>query len=170
MSDLDIVIPVYNEERSIGRVLDSFKRDIKSSYRVLICYDYDEDTTLTALKKYPVENLKIELVKNMFHGPNGAVISGFIKSTAPAVLVYPADDYLNANKIDFMFEKTQSGFDLVCPSRFIPGGRLVGCRWSKAILTRIASFTLYHFAQIPVHDADPSINSGITSQILQLAP
>lgn len=153
MSDLDIVIPVYNEERSIGRVLDSFKRDIKSSYRVLICYDYDEDTTLSALKKYPVEKLKIELVKNMFNGPNGAVRSGFIKSTAPAVLVYPADDYLNANKIDFMLDKIHSGFDMVCPSRFIPGGRLVGCRWSKAILTRFASFSLHHFAKIPVHDA-----------------
>ena len=47
-NELDIVIPVYNEESHITYVLDSFAAKVRSAFRVLICYDFDEDNTLPA--------------------------------------------------------------------------------------------------------------------------
>jgi dolichol-phosphate mannosyltransferase len=41
----------------------------------------------------------------------------------------------------------------VCASRFIPGGTMKGCRWTKGLLVRAAAFTLYHFARVPSRDA-----------------
>src|SRR5690606_16656820 len=40
-TELDIVIPVYNEGANIVRVLQSLREHVASRFRVLICYDRD---------------------------------------------------------------------------------------------------------------------------------
>ena len=57
---VDIVMPVFNEGGSIRRVLDSLKV-IERPARVLICYDFPEDDTLSALRDYDPGPLAIEL-------------------------------------------------------------------------------------------------------------
>lgn len=154
MSTLDIVIPVYNEGGTIIKVLEALQRFVHTPFRVLICYDDEDDKTLTALRTY--ENtlgLEVVLVKNRGRGPHGAIIAGFRASTARAVLVFPADDTSNAGIIDTMFQKFQEGCEVVAASRFMAGGRMVGCPWLKAGLVRASAFTLFHFARLPTHDA-----------------
>ncbi len=153
MADLDIIIPVYNEGGNIISVLESFYKHVKTSYRVLICYDMDEDDTLPVLEDYPRERAEILLVKNSGKGPNQAVITGLRKSTAPAALVHMADDDYNAHVIDEMYQSFRDGCDVVTGSRFIKGGCYKGAPLLKQLLTRSASFTLYHLGGIPVHDA-----------------
>ena len=79
-------------------------------------------------------------------------MAGFAASTAPLVVVYPADDDFNPGIIDKMVEQARQGCDVVCASRFIPGGTMQGCPWLKATLVRSAAFTLHHFARLPAHD------------------
>ena len=79
--------------------------------------------------------------------------TGFCASTAPFVLVFPADDDFNAGIIDAMVAEATKGCDIVCASRFMAGGSMVGCPWLKAVLVRAASFTLYHVARLPTHDS-----------------
>jgi glycosyltransferase involved in cell wall biosynthesis len=153
MARLDIVIPVYNEGENITRLLDSFLAEVRTPYRVLICYDRDNDTTLSAIAAYPKrESVDIEFVKNRGRGPHGAVMTGLAQSTAPFALVYMADDDFNARRIDAMVEKAESGCDIVVASRFVPGGCMVGAPWLKGFLVRGASFTLHYLARLPVHD------------------
>jgi hypothetical protein len=52
-----------------------------------------------------------------------------------------------------MLEKAQSGYDIVCGSRFMPGGCMEDCPWLKAILVRVAAFGMYYVARVPSHDA-----------------
>jgi dolichol-phosphate mannosyltransferase len=153
MPDLDIVIPVFNEGKNILNVMDALAASVHTSFRVLICYDHDNDDTLDALKFYQNPNVEIVLVKNRWQGPHGAVVTGFASGSAPAVLVFPADDTYNAEIIDRMFRVFREGSDVVVASRFMPGGRMEGCPWLKAFLVRVASFTLCHFARLPAHDA-----------------
>jgi len=47
---LDILIPVYNEGPNILRTLQALADHVSSSYRVLICYDFEEDNTLSAIR------------------------------------------------------------------------------------------------------------------------
>lgn len=149
---IDIVIPVYNESGNIISVLDSFHEHVKTPYRVLICYDMDEDDTLPAVKNYPRDKADILLVKNLGRGPNQAVISGLAAARAPAVLVHMADDDYNAPLIDPMHDMLMDGRDVVTGSRFVRGGCYRGAPWLKQALTRTASFSLYHLRGVPVHD------------------
>jgi len=151
--ELDIVIPVYNEGGNIISVLDSFAGHVRTPYRVLICYDMDDDDTLDAIADYPKDRAEIVLVKNPGRGPNQAVVAGLRASTADAVLVYMADDDYNAPVIDRMCGILRQGYDVVAGSRYIRGGNYTGAPWLKQALTRTASFTLYHLGCAPVHDA-----------------
>ena len=68
-------------------------------------------------------------------------------------LVMMADDDYNAGIIDVMIAKAETGCDIVCASRFMPGGSMVGCPWLKAVLVRVSSFTLHYLARLPTRDA-----------------
>jgi dolichol-phosphate mannosyltransferase len=155
MQRLDIVIPVYNEGKIILGTLAELRRLVTTSSRILICYDKPDDDTLAAIKASPaqLEGLTIEFVRNQGAGAHGAVMSGFAASRAPSVVVFPADDDFNAGILDAMVAKAEQGADIVCASRFIPGGCMVGCPWLKAVLVRAAAFTLYYLARLPTRDA-----------------
>ena len=149
---IDIVIPVYNEGENILRVLNAFEKQVNNPIRVLICYDFEDDSTLRALNSYSARKFEIIPVKNKGRFAHGAATTGFQFSDAPAVISYMADDDYNVGIIDQMIQKYQQGCDVVCASRFIPGGSMVGCRWQKALPVRLAAFTLNKVAGFAVHD------------------
>ena len=153
--ELDIVIPVHNEGRNILPTLAALARSVATPARVLICYDQPGDDTLPALRAngQSYAPLPVELVRNHSRGPHAAVMAGFAASSAPFVLMYPADDDYNAARLDAMVALARGGCDIVCASRFAPGGSMVGCPFLKAALVRIANFTLHHFARLPTTDA-----------------
>jgi dolichol-phosphate mannosyltransferase len=150
---VDIIIPVYNEGENIVRVLKAFRDCVRTPYQVIICYDHDEDSSLTALKISGLMDEYIATIKNRFTGAHGAVRSGFLQSQSDAVITYMADDDYNAGMIDHMVTSFHDGNDLVAPSRFIPGGVFDGCRKSKEFLVRATSWSLHAMARIPIHDA-----------------
>jgi hypothetical protein len=80
-------------------------------------------------------------------------MAGFSASTAPYVMVIPADDDYNAPIFDRMVARARDGCDIVCASRFMPGGQMIGCPPLKAALVRMSSFTLRHVARLPSRDA-----------------
>jgi glycosyltransferase involved in cell wall biosynthesis len=152
LARLDIVIPVYNERENIIRGIESLRRSVVTPFRVLICYDRDDDDTLLALRDYRPESVTITLVKNQGRGALGAVLEGFRASSAPAVLVFPADDDYNAPRLDGMVEQFENGCELVAASRLMPGGCMRGAPWLKAALIRASAFVLHHIAGVPTHD------------------
>jgi dolichol-phosphate mannosyltransferase len=152
---LDIVIPVYNEGANILPTLQSLLRAVKTPYRALICYDHDSDDTLTAIEsnRQALAGMNIELVRNRGRGAHSAVLTGFAASEAPLILVFTADDDYNPNIIDALVTKAEAGFDVVCPSRFAPGGSMTGCPLLKACLAVFGNLSLYYFTRLPTRDA-----------------
>jgi len=152
---LDIIVPVYNEAANIVATLRALAENVKTPNRILICYDHEDDDTLPAIRqnRQSFPNLVIDFARNRGTGVHGAVMTGFADSKAPFVLVFPADDDFNAHVIDSMVAKGQTGYDIVCASRFMAGGGMHGCPWLKAALVRAGNFTLYHLARLPTHDS-----------------
>ncbi len=153
MTTLDVIIPVFNEGVGFLPVLESLHREVKTPFRVLVFYDFEEDMTLAAITAHQGPTPPIEVVRNPGRGPHAAVVAGLRASSAPAVLVLPADDDYNAAIVDLMCRKLEEGCDVVAASRFMPGGRMVGCRWQKAVPVRVAAFLLHRLAGVPTHDA-----------------
>ena len=155
MPVLDIVIPVYNEGRNIIATLGALASSVTTPARVLICYDHPDDDTLPAIRDNATgyAGLPVEFVRNRGRGAHAAVMTGFAASTAPYVVMYPADDDYNAAILDRMVELARRNCDIVCASRFMLGGAMVGCPPLKAALVRAGNFTLHRFARLPTTDA-----------------
>ena len=139
-NELDILIPVFNESESIVETLKNILSAVKYNYRIIICYDYDEDPTLKIIKENFSQNSQIVFVKNFSKGFNNALISGFEDSTAEAVLVFMADDHTNHGMINSCYAKFKEGYHVVCPSRFVKGGKMIGNPLLKGFLIKVASF------------------------------
>ena len=148
---LDIIIPVFNEE-SISCLFQLLEKNVRTSFNVLICVDSLDDKTLIS---FDSNNFlfDINIVLNKGKGVHSAIMTGFEKSNAEAIMVYPADDLINTKIIDKMYQSFLEGNDVVVASRFIKGGTMKGCPLLKNVLVRCGSFTLYLFSCIPVMDA-----------------
>ena len=149
---LDVIIPVYNEDENIILLLKKLEKEIICNFRVLICYDNENDSTLKYLKDTKLISKEILLLKNPKQGPNSAIIEGIRLSNAEITLVFMADDFENVKLINKMVNLIDKGNDLVIPSRFIPGGQMIGAKKIKKIITIIGSYLIYYLARIPFKD------------------
>jgi len=149
---LDIIIPVYNEDKNIVQLLKKLENEINCNFRILICYDNDNDTTLKHIKANDIITKETLLIKNPNQGPNSAIIEGINSSNAEIILIYMADDFENIKLINKMIDLIDSGNELVIPSRFIPGGRMQGAKKIKKMITIIGSYLVYYLARIPFKD------------------
>lgn len=161
--EIDIVIPVYNEGENILDLFRAFERYVKTPFRVFVCYDFDEDNTLNAIKNSPdfgfsaqggpASGWEIVLVKNIGRGAHSAVMTGLNATTAPAVLAFGADEENNAPIIDKMYAKFKEGNDVVVASRLMRDGEMSGGPRFKSFVVTLASFILNRFAGVPATDA-----------------
>ena len=152
MNKLDIIIPVYNEDENIIRLLKLLENEVACSFRILICYDNESDKTLIHLKNKDIIKNEILLIKNPKQGPNSAILAGVKSSNSKIVLVFMADDFENVKLINNMVNLIDKGNDLIIPSRFVPGGKMLGAVKIKEIVTKIGSYLIYYLAQIPFKD------------------
>lgn len=153
---LNVLIPVYNEDEVIIKTIRQILDNVNCNYLISICYDYEEDPTLKIINKNFSKNSRINFIKNNSRGYNQALISGIKKTGGDAVIIFMADDHENFKLIDKCYEKFNEGFDLVCPSRFIDGGKMEGNPIVKEILTRMVSIFLQYFTTFPIKDSTNS--------------
>ena len=87
-------------------------------------------------------------------GVLNAIRSGIDAATGDVVIISMADLSDDPVVIPEMVRLIrEKGFDLVCASRYMKGGRQIGGPLLKRTLSRLAGITLYWFGALPVHDA-----------------
>ncbi len=155
---LDIVVPVYNEDKGILRLFEEIERNIKTPKRVFIIYDFDEDTTVPLVKEHQNDySFCIDLVLNTLgRGALNAIMMGMRTATADQVLVMMADSSDKLDVVDSMCIMMEHGYDLVCGSRYMKGGRQNGGPFLKGLFSRMAGLSLHLFTRIPTHDCTNS--------------
>ena len=148
----DIIIPVYNEKKII-KLLDYLLLNVKHHNFIYICYDFEEDITISIFNKSKYnKHQKIKLLKNPGVGPCEAIKNGLKNSNSDAAIVYPADDFFNAKILDEMYAYKIKGYDVVCPSRFIKGGIIKNCPFIKFLIVKIVSLTLFYLSSLKIKD------------------
>ena len=153
MKNLDIVVPIYNEGERIINFLKNCEKNLDINSRFLICYDGEDDISLPFLKNIKDFRSPIILIKNPSRGPCTAVIEGIKNCNADIIMTIPADENLEYDILKKMIEHIHDGNDLVIPSRFIKGGKMIGAPWLKKLIAYIGSLLISNFALIPIKDA-----------------
>lgn len=152
IKDIDIVVPCYFEKNNMLSLLNSLATHVESNIKVIICYDEENDDTLS-IKNYLFKyNFEIIFVKNYYNGLHGAVRTGIENSFAPITIVMPADDDYNSNLIDKIKFAHDQGADIVCPNRFMKGSLVENYPKFKLVIVKLAAFLMHRLAFVPISD------------------
>lgn len=151
--ELNIVIPVFNEDENFPKTYRAIQEHVKVKYRIVVVYDFDEDTTVPVVKKLAETDARLTLVKNTLgRGPANALRAGFNSVQSGPVLVVMADLSDDLRDVQKMMELYRKGFTVVCGSRYMRDGHQIGGPFVKRTLSRLAGLSLYYMRGIPTHD------------------
>jgi dolichol-phosphate mannosyltransferase len=154
---LEIVIPVYNEGAGIERTLDEITAVVRTPHRISIVYDFEADDTVPVVRRRMEAQPNLRLVMNRHgRGALAAIRSGFDAAEYGAVLVVMADASDRLDVVDRMFAMMNDGYDVVCGSRYMRGGRQIGGPRFKKLLSRGAGLSLRYVFRFPTHDVTNS--------------
>ena len=157
-----VVVPVYNEAANIAPLLRAFGTTLPSDCEILVCYDFEGDTTLPAIQAVPAEERpeRLRLVRNSLGtGVRHAIEAGMKAACAPVVVVAMADLADDLARVEEMVTLAEGGADVVCGSRYMPGGSQHGGPLLKGLLSRSAGLTLHWFAGLPTRDPTNSFKA-----------
>jgi glycosyltransferase involved in cell wall biosynthesis len=153
-SVVDFVMPVYNEGENITLAIEELHRNLTLPSRVLVVFDRDEDNTLPVLRELVLRFPDVIPTKNTL-GPGvpNAVRAGIAAATAEVVIVTMADLSDDPAIVPRMVSLIRDeGYDIVCASRYMRGGRQLGGPRVKGLLSRTAGLSLHLLAGLPTHD------------------
>lgn len=138
MNKLLILIPAYNEDQNIEKVVDELVENYPQ-YDYVIINDGSKDNTYDICKKrkYNVINLPINL--GLAGGFQAGVKYAYRKGY-DYVIQFDADGQHQPEYIESMLEKIQEGYDIVIGSRFADKKRPINARMIGSRLISLAIF------------------------------
>jgi dolichyl-phosphate beta-glucosyltransferase len=124
---LSIVIPAYNEEKRIHKILDSiiaYEKKCKFEVETVIAIDASPDDTLGVAQSYKdkISNLVI-LDGKENRGKGGAVQEGFNVAKGKYIIFADADNATPIAQVDKLLSHVDK-YDAVIGSRYCKGGKL----------------------------------------------
>ncbi len=151
---VSIVAPVYNEEGNIALFIKGVNDNLQEPHEILIVYDFPEDNTLPAIAAMNPPAEHVRLVHNTLgKGVLNAIKTGFAAADGDVVVFMAADRADDPKDVPTMVKLVREGADVACGSRYMKGGKQIGNKLFKQLLSKTAGLTLHYFTGLPTHDA-----------------
>jgi glycosyltransferase involved in cell wall biosynthesis len=118
---LSLIVPAYNEERTIKAVLDRIFEFLPDVHEVVVVDDASADSTLDVCYAYSIDEPRVKLFRHKTNqGKTAALITGFAACTGTIVVVQDADLEYDPGEIENLIAPIKQGVADVClGSRFL---------------------------------------------------
>ncbi|MBI3577103.1 glycosyltransferase family 2 protein [Candidatus Gottesmanbacteria bacterium] len=157
---LTILVPARAEEASIGKTLTDLEQHVQTPHRVIVINDRVATTDETgklverfARRHKNVSSVILNRIGATTPGFGAALVEGLRRTKTPYVAIVMADDCDDANDIDRMIQKIEKGYDVVCGSRYMSGGKKVRGPFLQGLFSRLVNIFLHLVVGVPTHDA-----------------
>ena len=141
--DISIVIPVYNEEESVGRLYSGLNKTLsklKINYEVILIDDGSIDRTYKELKKINKKNSSYKIIRfRRNFGQTSAMSAGFHYSSGKVIITLDADLQNDPKDIPAILKKLNEGYDIVSGWRRERKDKAVSRRFPSMVANKIIS-------------------------------
>jgi glycosyltransferase involved in cell wall biosynthesis len=128
MNTLSIIIPVYNEGKTVHLILDKVKKVLlpqNIAKEIIIINDCSTDDTAAAIQNYIAENPELSILflqHDTNKGKGAALHTGIAKASGDYTIIQDADLEYDPNEYKILLQPVLDGFaDVVYGSRFMGG-------------------------------------------------
>jgi len=150
---LSIIVPAYDEEDNIVRVIREIEESLDLDHELVVVNDHSTDRTPDLVTELSKEYPAVRLVNNLGQkGFTNALKTGFLNSGGEVILPIMGDLCDDLVTVGKMYDKIREGYDVVCGSRYMKGGRRLGGSKLKAFFSSLGGISLYHILGVPTHD------------------
>lgn len=112
MTDISIIVPIYNAENYLDKCIESLLNQTKKEIEIILINDGSTDNSEKIIKRY--KDKRIKYFKNENQGIGKTRNFGIEKATGKYIMFVDSDDYIDKNMAKLMFDKALSnGLDMV---------------------------------------------------------
>lgn len=171
MTDLSIIVPVYNEASSIPTLYQRIKNvliNLACSYEIIFVNDGSRDTSLTLIKDLATYNPEVKFIDfSRNFGHQIAVSAGLEFSSGARIVIIDADLQDPPEMIASMYEKMSEGWNVVYARRVQrKGENFLKLLTAKVFYRLLKGLTSTH---IPVDTGDfRMIDRKVANAVLQM--
>ncbi len=153
MVEISIVVPTYNESRTIENLLQAVSHTLEGyDYETIIVDDNSPDGTARIVQELATEDDRIKLrVRSGKLGLGSAILEGFGLAKGNYLLMVDADLSHRPEDIKRLIDN-RKGADIVIGSRYMNGGKIVGWPMKRKIISRVATRLVKLFFKLSVKD------------------
>ncbi|HCJ66630.1 MAG TPA: glycosyl transferase [Elusimicrobia bacterium] len=142
---LSIIVPVYNEEKTIKKVLEKLANlDAGVGKEIIVIDDGSTDGTCEILRKFQIPNSKFQIIfQEKNQGKGAAVRRGFQEADGDILIIQDADLEYNPEEYEKLIKPIIAGeTKVVCGSRFLQENPNLYRRylWGNKFLSFLISF------------------------------
>ena len=108
MSEISVIIPVYNVEKYLSQCVDSICNQTFRDIEIICVDDGSTDSSPDILDNYSEMDPRIKVVAQENRGLGGARNTGFKHATGNYVYFIDSDDYLDLNTLEMLHDNAVS--------------------------------------------------------------
>ena len=97
---ISVIIPVYNQEKYVGKCIRSVLGQSFQDFEVIIVNDGSMDKSQEICRKYAKKDSRISIIDKQNEGLPRARYSGLMKASGEFVLFLDSDDYLTSTALE----------------------------------------------------------------------
>lgn len=172
MTDLSIIVPIYNEEGNIPSLIDRLKSVVDSmgiSYEFVFVNDGSKDKSFALIREFAKQYPFIKYINfSRNFGHQIAVSAGLDHCAGQAIVIIDADLQDPPELIPEMYEKYKSGYEVVYAQRLKRAGetmfKTLTAKYFYRVISKITSIN------IPVDTGDFRIIDRKVAEVLKQMP
>jgi len=154
--ELSVVIPIYNEEKSIEPLYEELTRELKKlslSYEIICVDDGSKDGTFSVLSKIHQKDRRLKVVRfRRNFGQTAALSAGFDYSRGEIVISIDADLENRPENIKTLLQKMNEGYDVVAGWRYKRWGGGIKDIFLRRIPSESANYLVRKISGLDLHD------------------
>ena len=149
---LSIVVPLYNEEESVEKLLSRILevgKEFDFNYEIIFVDDGSEDSTWEIIERLKQTTLQLRAIKlRRNYGQTSAMVAGFNHAQGEIIVTMDGDLQNDPADIPILLEKIEEGYDIVSgwrKNRKDHFARVLPSRIANAIISQTTGVRLHDY-------------------------